>query len=235
MPAADLPGSLMSTFRVRVVEHRTLGPADSIWRAADYAAILEAAEFPDVGEIPAEELRDMCLLALQDLECHQAAALVLGHHLGGRLKKGQIANLSHELGHEKQWEHHAEMSLHQDFFHVSSLMWEAFPMHYPTPDAVRVVLLIAPGDSEETPPIAMGIDEAMLVRLLADGISPRAMLNRLFEDQLGGGPFPEAPWIVWTFETETEGAGVRVALTGSKAWLEPIRRASPWVSDARSL
>ncbi len=223
----------MPLFRARVLAHRALVPADSPFVAADFAALLEAADFPDVASIAPDELREMCLLALQELEPAEASLLVLKHAVGDRLRKGQLENLSHELGDEKHWEHYPDMRLHEVLFHVSSLMWEAFPGSFPTPDAVRFELGIEPVDDEARALLDQGLHEVVLVRLLADGMPQGALLHRLFEDQLHAGPFPEATAIAWTVATSAEGEGIRVVVTGSAAWLGPLVRAAPWESDAR--
>lgn len=59
--------------------------------------------------IAADELRDMCLLALQDLEPPAAAAVLLRYKLSNELTEGQITNFSIESQDERLWEQSADL------------------------------------------------------------------------------------------------------------------------------
>ncbi len=172
-------------------------------------------------------------MALQDLEPPEAALLVLRHRLGDRLRRGQLNNLAHELSDEKHWEHYADMALHEDIFHASSLMWSVFPQRYPRPDAHRIALRVEPLDAPARELLASGLEESALVRLVAGGMSDRSLLCRLFEDQLAGERFSCPSAIIWTFQVTPDGDGVRILLTGSSAWLGPLKGAAPWSCEAR--
>lgn len=222
----------LPSFSVSVLQHRRLGVSDSAFGQADHRALLEAADFDGIDEIAPEDLREMCLLVLQEREPREAALLVLRHHLGDRMTKGQLQNLAQELGDDKHWEHYADMSMHEGIFHVSSLLWAAFPSDFPTPDALGLTVRVVPENDAARALLGEGMTEPFLVRLLADGLPPDAMLHRLFEDQLAGTCFPQAASIVWTWSWATDEDGLRVEVTGPQSWLGGLKRGSSWQSRA---
>lgn len=215
------------------MDSETLTAFDDAWTPQDLLALLDAAGFDDGAALPPGEIEEMCLLSLQDHEPAEAAALVLSHRLGKRLKKGQIEHLAHEFGDERHWEHHADITLHEPLFHVGSLLWRAFPGAFLKPNAVRIVLEVKPADGESRELLAEHLDEVLLVRIIADGLPPRALLHRLFEDQLERGAFHEATAIVWSWTAAATSGGLVVDVIGSDAWVGPLRQAGSWTSDAR--
>ncbi|MFT5358857.1 MAG: hypothetical protein ACI9KE_006098, partial [Polyangiales bacterium] len=108
----------------------------------DFRALLDAMEYGDTTDLSDEELREVCVMALQDREPEAAAALVLQRDLGDFLREGQIRNLSAEMQDEKLWEEYADMSLHERLFNSGSLLFAALPQFFPEPDAVRVTFEI---------------------------------------------------------------------------------------------
>ena len=223
----------VSHFSVSVVAAETLTAFDHAWSAEDFLSLLDAAGFEDGGELPPGEIEEMCVLSLQDHEPAEAAAIVLEHRLGDRLRKGQIEHLAHEFGDDRQWEHHPDITLHEPLFHVGSLLWRAFPGAFHKPNAVRIELTVAPADGESQELLAEHLDEVLLVRIIADGLPQRALLHRLFEDQLDRGAFEEATAIVWTWTASPMAGGLKVVIVGSDAWIGPLRQAGSWTSDAR--
>ena len=227
------PKAPVSSFQVQVLDSEVLTAFDHAWSRADLLALLDASGFNGGEELDPAEVEEMCLLSLQDHEPAEAALLVLRHRIGDRLRKGQIEQLAHEFGDDRQWEHYADMTLHEALFHAGSLLWRAFPGMYPKPDAVRVGLEVKAADGESRELLAEHLDEVLLVRIIADGLPPRALLHRLFEDQLDRGAFEEATAIVWSWEAQPMTGGLRVDIVGSDAWVGPLRQAAPWTSDAR--
>lgn len=190
-------------------------------------------EYGDVSDLSPDELHDMCVLSLQDRDPDEAAALLLEHHLGDRLRDGQIRNLAVEMFEDKLWEEHADMALHEPLFNVASLLFKAFPRSVPEPDAVRVILEVVATGRAEKEALAPPIHETFLVRLLADGMNDRSVLHRLFGEQLVGKSFPEADSVVWIVRSESiSAAAVKLDLISSRYWLDPLRGVEAYSSTA---
>ena len=131
---------MKNIFSVQLQEFSSLLEIDGAWTLSDYSKLLDAMEFGDVSQIDDGELRDMCLMSLQDLEPEEAAFLVLDHVIGDSLREGQLRNMANEMLDEKLWEEYVDPSFHERLFNVGSLLYAAFPRVFPKPDAVHIVL-----------------------------------------------------------------------------------------------
>ncbi|MDH3511752.1 MAG: hypothetical protein OER85_12940 [Gammaproteobacteria bacterium] len=224
---------MRAKFEVRVVRFSELEELEGVWGANDFLALLELMEFGDASGIDADELRDMCLLSLQDLKPRDAAALLLRYKLGEKLSNGEIDNMSSEMLDEKLWEEDSDMTLHEQLFNVGSLLSAAFPTVFPETDAVRVTLQITAGNESAEEVLSQPLSESFLVRLLADGMDDSAALHRLFDEQLAGQSFPEADSIVWTVHAEAIGDNVVEAeVISSGYWLDSLRNTRSYDSSA---
>jgi hypothetical protein len=220
-------------FRVRVLSVSTLQEIEGVWRGDDFAALLDAMDYGDTSGMGEGELREMCILSLQDLDPEEAAALVIKHILGDRLKDGQVRTIANEMPDDKLWEQYADMSLHEPIFNIGSLLFAAFPRVFPEPDAVRVRLEIVATNEDGKEALGQPLHESFLVRLLADGMNDDAILHRLFQDQLDGKSFPDAAAIVWIVRAETSAADtVQVDLISSGYWLDSLRDTETYDSTA---
>ena len=214
------------TFAVSILSCRLVQEIEGGWADADFARLLEKLEYGDTQGMSAGELREMLVCSLQDLPLDEAAALLLHDKLEGKLSKGKLESLAQEVGEEKHWEHHADMSLHERMFHVGSLLYQAFPGQVPVPDAVEARFEVGATDAEGERLLAAPLHESFLVRLLAHGMPDSAMINRLFEDAVAGEPFPEAKSIVWIAQTTpVDAKTVRVCVYGSQHWLGAVQEA----------
>lgn len=224
---------MRTRFDVRVVRFLILDELEGVWLADDFRALLDAMEFGDSSNFDGDELREMCLMSLQDLGSRAAAALLLRHKLGSRLSNGEIDNMSNEMLDEKLWEEDADMALHEDLFNVGSMLYAAFPQTFSTPDAVHVTLSVTATNEPAEALISRPLTESFLVRLLADGMDEDAALHRMFDDQLRGASFPEANTIVWTARTERTGEhAVDVEVISSGYWLDSLRGIQSYESNA---
>ena len=122
------------------------------------------------------------------------------------------------------------MAFHEDFFHVGSILWEAFPNEFPTPDAVRVTLEVTPVDTASRIFLEQELLDSFVVRLLADGMPESAVLHRMFNDQISGGAFPEARSIVWECVATRENEVIRLEVLGSGYWLDALAGVKQFVS-----
>ena len=137
---------------------------------------------------------------------------------------GQIQNIAHEMPEEKMWEEYADMELHELMFAVGSLLFQAFPRVFPEPDAVAVDLQVSAGNEAARALLRHPLSEAFVVRLLAAGMDDRAVLHRLFSEQLAGARFPEADTIVWIVQQqESDGTTAELSVISSGSWLDPLR------------
>ena len=224
---------MKAKYDVKVMRFAILNELEGVWLADDFLALLELMEFSDTAGLSANELREMCLMSLQDLEPRDAAALILKYRLGDKLSKGEISNMSSEMLDEKLWEEDSDMSLHEQLFNVASLLAAAFPARFPEPDAVRVSLQISAANPLAKEVLSRPPGESFLVRLLADGMDGAAVLPRLFEDQLTGDSFPEAESIIWTVKTDSvDDHTIEAHIISSGYWLDSLRNTRSYESNA---
>lgn len=220
-------------FNVQVLGFRDLQEIRGAWAPADFTLMLENLDFGETGAMSDPEIREMALLALQDIEPVAAAEFLLTHHLGDRLKSGQIQNAANEMLEEKLWEEYADLSLHEAMFNVASLLYAAFPREFSEPDAIHVTLEVSAATKAGQDVLEGPLNESFVVRLLADGMADNSVLHRLFEDQLKGQSFPEADKIVWILEVDASKAPtIKIEVTSSGCWLDPLRDTKSFSSSA---
>ncbi|MEQ9406454.1 MAG: hypothetical protein RIK87_01965 [Fuerstiella sp.] len=223
----------MTKYRVEVDSLEELTELEGSWLPADYVAILEELDVDGAAAIPAEELRDMCLLALQDLEPPEAAAVLLKYRLGTELTDGQIRNFSIESQHERLWEQSADLEFHQRMFAIASLLNTVNEMEFPTPDALCVTLIVSCADPASLAVFEDSMDPALLVRLLSAGMDDSAILNRLFGEQIAAGRIDDAGSIIWAVRVDgSEQSSIRLQITSSAYWLNAIRETESFEWDA---
>ena len=224
---------MQPAFQVEVADFQDIREIPGARSTADLVALVDADDLGDVDGLSDAEVREMCVMVLQDLGAVEAAVLVLTNDLAGALTKGQIRNLAEEYDGEKHWEHYADLTLHERLFVSYSLLWQAFPEAFPEPDAACVTLNVVAENDAARALLGPEPSEAFIVRLLADGMDSRAILRRLFDDQLAGTSFPEAPAIAWIVQVEPVADGrATVRVTSSGYWLDPLRRAGSYPSTA---
>jgi len=223
----------MTRYRVEVDGLEELAELKGGWLPSDYIAVLERLEVADAAQIPADELREMCLLALQDLEPSKAAALLLKYRLGTKLSDGQIRNYSVESQHERLWEQAADLEFHHTMFNVASLLNAANDMAFPAPDALRVSLLITCDDPAMLVVFDDAMDRQFLIRLLSAGMPETAILNRLFGEQIANGKISDAGSIIWGVHAGkiTEGS-VCLKVISSAYWLSGLRETESFEWDS---
>ncbi len=187
------------------------------WTDEKYREILTRLEIPDVGDLPPEELAEMCIMALQDLEPLEASELTLDVCLHGMLKDGQIRNAAHELRDEALWENYPDLKAHEPLFRGAWLVSKAFPQDFPTPTIARVDLRLAPLNEPARKRLSGALSEATVLRLLAGAMDSSSILMRMFGDQVNGAAFPEAESLLWTLEQASDsGAGVGLRIHASR-------------------
>lgn len=218
----------MPTFTVERLSFQHLSALPNAWQNTDYLALLTQLDYDSPEAIAPAELKEMCQLAITDLEPAEAAEQVLGYLVADQLTKGQTEQLAHQMETEKLWEENPKLELHQHFFNATQLLYDAYNGKFPHPQAVEFKVKItaaAPADlallDQNTP--------TTLLRLLAPGLSDRALLHRLFSDQLAGGEFPEAESILWQLTpSEKTDTSVVYDIISSDYWLEDFKFADTY-------
>ncbi|MGH7885054.1 MAG: hypothetical protein ACRENO_05095, partial [Thermodesulfobacteriota bacterium] len=90
----------------------------------------------------------------------------------------------------------------------------------------KVSFKLTPYDNEAENDLKKGDLASLLVRMIADGMDERAKLNRLFEDQLKQGPFPEAASILWKISSNEAESRESIVLRKVELYLS-----YEWVKD----
>jgi len=210
-------------FLVTRLHFKTITELPDYWTEAKYLDLLELMDFDNPAKLDKAEIKDMCLMSLTDIEPNDAAKIVLTYVFGNKLNKGQIDNLSNEMLEEKLWEEYADLSLHEEFFAVHQLLYDAFEGKFPHPEAVSFQVRI-----QETAKNNLAIfdsyPEATLVRLLVGGLPNNSVLHRLFNDKIEGASFPEAKDILWQLKLTKNESGELIAdVISSHYWFKDLK------------
>ena len=218
----------MPTFTVERLSFQHLSALPDAWQNTDYLALLAKLDYASPEAIAPAELKEMTQLALTDLEPAEAAEVVLGYLFSEHLKAGQIDQLAHQMQSEKLWEENPNFTLHRGFFNATQLLHDAYNGKFPHPQAVEFKVKVTAADPADL--AVLGSEPAAaLLRLLAPGLSDRALLHRLFGDQLAGGAFPEATAILWQLAPSDQTASsVVYDVVSSDYWLEEFKFADTY-------
>ncbi len=218
----------MPTFTVERLSFQHLSELPNAWQNADYLALLNQLSYENPEAIAPAELAEMTKMALTDLEPAEAAEAVLTYTAAEELTKGQLDQLAHQMQTEKLWEENPNFALHQKFFNATQLLYDAYNGKFPHPQAVEFKVKITAASPDDL----AALDHetaATLLRLLAPGLSDRALLHRLFSDQVAGGEFPEAASIMWQFTpSEKTADSVVYDIISSDYWLEDFKFADTY-------
>ena len=218
----------MATYTVERLSFQHLTELPQAWQNADYLALLTQLNYDNPAALPPAELKEMCQMALTDLEPPAAAQEVLIYLLADELTEGQLEQLAHQLQTEKLWEENPNLKLHPAFFNATQLLYEAYNGKFPQPQAVEFKVKI----TVPTPEDLAVLDQepaVPLLRLLAQGLTDHALLHRLFSEQLAGGEFAEAPTILWQLTSNEKTAdSVVFDVISSDYWLEEFKYADTY-------
>lgn len=237
MPVATQPmkagEAMTNNFNVEILDFSNLAEIEGAWMSGDFVALLDAMEYRETAGISDGELREMCIMSLQDLEPEEAAYLVLKHDMGDVLRDGQLRSMANEMLNEKLWEEYVNPALHERLFNVGSLLYAAFPRTFPVPDAVRIKLNVTAANAAARELLTASPDETFVVRMLADGMDDHAVLHRLYGEQLKGRWFPNAAEVAWIVRAQVVSHDVMtVEVTGSGYWLDALDQIDSYQSAA---
>ncbi|EDY81299.1 hypothetical protein VDG1235_917 [Verrucomicrobiia bacterium DG1235] len=183
----------------------TVSELPGAWTPKHSSELLKRLEFEGAADVTEDQLQEYAVMALQDLECPEAARALLDVVLGNKLSDGKKQNVSEEMESERLWEEYPDLSCHEPIFNAQVLLNKAFPS-VPTPEVNLVRATLRPLDQAAEALLkeiaSPNLPEAFITRCIAAASSETSILNRLFEDQVAGGPFPEAEHLVWHIQTE---------------------------------
>ena len=222
------------TFTVERLTFATLTELPHSWQAADYRALLGQLNFDNSDALPEAELKEMCQMALTDLEPREAAVAVLTYLFPEELTAGQIENLAHQILTERLWEENPELPLHRGFYQATQLLYEAFNGTFPSVKAVEFQVKCTAANAADLTVFGADASDrataaAPLLRLLAAGLPDNALLNRLFSDHLAGEKFAEAATILWELRAVAKTAdSVTFDVVSSAYWLEDFKYADTY-------
>ena len=227
---------MLKHFDVSVTGLQKIHDMPGTWSDADYRALLRDLEVDDVDDLAGGDLFEILLMALQDLGEEQAGERVLACKLKNSVSRGVRQNIVQDLLEgSREWEEAADIFLHRDIFAACVLLYAAFPTRYPRPDMLRLDLRLRARSTVGKALLREPPEAAFVARVLADGMNEKSILERLFDEQLGGRNFPEAEGIIWLAEYgEPADGDAEATLTvySSRHWLQAMTGVDAFPSSA---
>ncbi|MFT5699051.1 MAG: hypothetical protein ACI8ZB_001907 [Desulforhopalus sp.] len=207
-------------FNVEILSFLKISEIENAWMADDYKALLSMMDIQEdeLDGMSESELKEMCLMSLNDFEHHESAKFLLIHILKDEITEGKIDQLSHQMIENKLWEEHADSTYHKSLFNAYGLLREAYNGIFKEPTGVKFTVKITANKNDSFEIFDSSL-HAVIVRLLANGLNEAAILNRLYEEQIKGDSFPDAQNFLWILKalsiTENER---QYEITSSDLW-----------------
>jgi hypothetical protein len=212
-------------FNIELLKSETISELPNAWSSENYRDLLELMEYGDTSDILEGDLKEMCLMSLSEYDPDEAAKYVLSYIFEGRLNSGQIHNLSHEMQDEKMWEEYADLFLHEEFFNVGQLLYQAFNGKFPHPEALKFSILVSAKDVEDLEIFDTNL-EMNLIELLVQGMPDSTLISRLFKDELQSGQLTQAKDIIWqVHKKEARGNSLSFDILSSTYWFHDLKYA----------
>jgi len=182
-------------YNIQINSIESLDEIADYWTESDYRQLLELFDFPDSKSIKAENLLEMLQMAITDFEPADAARVLLQYKFSDYLNEGQMDQMAHDMLLDKISEEYPDISLHYGLYNINQLLFKAFNGTFLNTKATMLDFNIDGGG--EAP-----ITKAGVLRLLYNGLSPKNLLVRMFEEPLTtNADFPDAENIVWELKT----------------------------------
>ncbi len=185
-------------FNVEILSFLKISEIENAWKATDYKALLSMMDIAEneLGGTSESELKEMCLMSLNDFEHHESAKFLLTHIFKDEITEGKIDQLSHQMIENKLWEEHADSAYHWSLFNAYGLLRKAYNGIFKEPTGVKFTIKIT-ANTNSTFEIFDSSLHAVIVRLLSNGLDEDAILNRLYDEQINGENFSDAKNILW--------------------------------------
>ncbi len=196
---------MKANLKIELKSFKTIEVLPNSWTNDDYRTIMSLLDFGDTASVQPSELKEMCFMCLADEAPEKSASVLLDYIFNDRLNSGQKDNLSFEMQSENMWEEYAELSMHEEFFNIGQLLYQAYNGKFPHPEAAQFSINIAASNGDSLDAFDERIEENLL-RILVQGMPENTLLKRLFTSELENGDFDEAKNIIWQY-TKEEGSG----------------------------
>jgi hypothetical protein len=223
-------------FNVSVVSFVKISEIENSWKTEDYKALLSMMDIDEdeLGGMTEAEVREMCLMSLNDFEHHESAKFLLKHIFDDEITDGKIDQLSHQMVEGKLWEEHADSAYHHKLFNAYELLRKAYNGVFKEPTGVKFTIKITSKKTDSFEIFEPSL-QAVIVRLLSKGLNETAILNRLYEEQLTGDSFPDAENILWILKeisiTENER---QYEITSSDLWFGELEEGLEFSAKAHA-
>jgi hypothetical protein len=224
-----MPNSDLTLLTAEVVTCREVHDLPGDWPPSALSELLEALEIEADGAGDAD-VSELVLMALGDLEPHEAGEAVLKQVFGAGMSAGVRSNLAGDLENERPWEEFADLARQRGIFTAVALLQKALPRRYGKPDAMRAVVAFTAPTPPEAALLARA-EPAVILRALAPGLGPRSIVTRLYAEGLRGGAFPEAAHILWHRALTADAAEPRrvvADICGAHSFFAALDDAPPW-------
>lgn len=213
-------------FNVEILSFEKISEIENAWKADDYKTLLSMMDIgeEELGGMSESELKEMCLMSLNDFEHHESAGFLLKHILEDEVTEGKIDQMSHQMIEAKLWEEHADSAYHMRLFNAYGLLRKAYNGIFKEPTGVKFTIRITAKNNDSFAIFDSSLHSS-IVRLIANGLNETAILNRLYEEQINGKSFPDAKNILWilTEKSITEEER-RYEITSSDLWFGELEQ-----------
>ena len=124
------------------------------------------------------------------------------------------------------------MSLHEDLFKITALLYTAYNGKFPHPDAAEIEMKIQ-ANSHSGQEIIQSFDESLIARIIALGQSDHAIINRLFNNKVKENKFDEAKDIVWQYNiVSANDKTATVKFTTAIYWVKELKQINEFTVEA---
>lgn len=223
-------------FNVEMLSFQKISEIENAWTADDYKALLSMIDISedDLVGMGESELKEMCLMSLNDFDAHESAKLLLTRIFKDEITEGKIDQISHQMLEKNLWEVHADPAYHMSLFNAYELLRKAYNGTFTEPTGVKFTVKIT-ADQKDSFEIFDRSLHAVIVRLLANGLNENAILNRLFEEKISGDSFPDAKNILWILKELSRTDNERqYEITSSYLWFGELENVSSFEADAHA-
>ena len=197
--------------QVKILNIKTVNELPGYWTNEDFIQLLDKMDLPDADKVKPEELRELLYMAITDFEPSEAAEIILTYKLGDQLTAGQIQDISHEMKDEKIAETYANPTFHYDLFNINQLLYRAYKGKFPNTEASIILMEVTGNENNE-------VNKEVLTKALAQSLSERSIIQRLYGDQVTGqADFGDAEKIIWLYNQKEENT---YEIITSRYWVE---------------
>lgn len=212
-----------------VLAYREIHELPGDW-APDVLRSLLADLEVETDDVAEADLMDLVLMAVGDLEPHEAGVAVLQTVFGDRMPAGVRANQASDLQEDRPWEDLADLSFQMGVFTATVLLQKALPKMYGVPDATLAEVALRTATPQDTK-LVINLPNDQLLRALVPGLGARSIVTRLYAEGVRGGPFPEAEHILWRRDMRVapdDPQRVILTIMGAHSFLAGLKDARPW-------